>query len=468
MAGPITWRNIGATVTPGSVSSRSDASADPLAGMFDSLRRISDDYQGANNANFENTQSTLQNQLLDRLHQARTLEEVEALHQDQGLQQLRDQLVGDYRSAVRGSLDTREKQIIDQTTARQGFQDKQHNRGLQPQLQQELLGAYQGDRGALERLVQLGYRDDGELLATGFDAFTDSQEEQRASNKDRRDGARLSLEQNRDARAGELHGFKVDALEHEATQREAQDWAVGVIDGLADQVIQGDIADPTALRDARRQLRDTLADNPNVTGSQADSLLAQFDTQVVSNATVSPIMDAFTQQQVAQEEQALGLTNNPHYQGLKASDLSGQSGSVVTRDVFNNWMNDDKRIFNELDTEVREKIVQEGYQLVTGGAVGKVRDGSGNIEEVTVPFDGALLEMMAMSVEGYGGWNPFKWDRKSTLKENAEGFLEANPELVRAQQALNHMRGVERDLQEGARQQAHPLAGLLQYLRPPE
>lgn len=183
MAGPITWRNVRGTASASNAVDLFGESREAMNDSLGSLRDVLKGYQDTNRANFRTGQQNRAADYLDRVAQARSVEELNALRENPDVQGLRQGLTAEFRNQTRGALDTREGNIIDQTTARQKFGDAQHNRDLRDDVQALQVDAYNGDRSAQQRLLELGYRDNGETLKSLQSTFESGRSENRAQGR---------------------------------------------------------------------------------------------------------------------------------------------------------------------------------------------------------------------------------------------------------------------------------------------
>ena len=152
MASPITWQNVnGRSLAEAAVPL--DSASKMILGGFDRLSNTADGYG--------KLQQTIQNQeeeanvqsFMERLQRARTPEEVAALQASGELDTLRAALKPASLAKVRGAEDARIGSLMQQTTARNTFEDAVAKRTADPIFEQFRLAGLNGDEATQSKLL---------------------------------------------------------------------------------------------------------------------------------------------------------------------------------------------------------------------------------------------------------------------------------------------------------------------------
>ena len=152
MASPITWQNVnGRSLAEAAVPLESASKM--ILGGFDRLSNTADGYG--------KLQQTIQNQeeeanvqsFMERLQRARSPEEVAALQASGELDTLRAALKPTSLAKVRGAEDARIASLMQQTTAKNTFEDSLAKRAADPIFEQYRLAGLNGDEAAQAKLL---------------------------------------------------------------------------------------------------------------------------------------------------------------------------------------------------------------------------------------------------------------------------------------------------------------------------
>lgn len=214
---PITWRNIGATVSPGAGAQGARAAQSGVMAGVGALERALSQYQEDRQNSWDTLRENNTQDFLDQLSQYRSAEDFQAAQERGALQQLY-QGYGNAidRDTARTALDSRLGALQQRDTATQQFQDMQQkvaNRDLRAEYMDL---KYQGRNEEADRLWQENrdlFVDAAGLRSDGWSAETSYRGEQRSQAGERRAQANhaWNLEQRKRTR---------EIWESEAAQRD--------------------------------------------------------------------------------------------------------------------------------------------------------------------------------------------------------------------------------------------------------
>jgi len=367
MANPITWRNVGATVSGSGAASLMQGADDSVTRGFSALGNVLDERRKLSDENFNTRQTNLAADFQDRVQQAQSLDELNALREDPALAQLRSQLTGEYRNQVRGSLDNRETGLIDQIGNRQEFQDDQTMRDLRPQIADWQARALRGDQSAINEAAAAGVpRED--FLKSLYGYYTDGRDEQRATNRDRRDGARLAISQ-------DAHQMRrTDWEEGQAAEQRARD-----IRAALNRAAQASESGATIDRQALTE--ELLQRHPDMTQQELATVREGWDA--VSNGrydlTKEDQNTLETRRTVLANQ--YGMSTNPFYQ---ASQVGEQNSFDIAQDIVDKHERDGGYFTIEGNEDVSRKARNRIMEVLADGL---------DVDGRTIPVPPAAIDM---------------------------------------------------------------------------
>lgn len=369
MANPITWRNIGATVSgSGAVSLMQGADKSVTRG-FTALNDVLDDRRKLNDENFKTRQTNLAADFQDRIQQAQTLDEVNALREDPKLAELRSQLTGEFRNQVRGSLDKRETGLIDQISKRDTHFDEQTMRELRPQMRQWQARALQGDDSWISEAAQAGITDDDALKGL-YDLFTTGMTEGRAQEQNQRSWISTRLQQAQDARATQLHQRNIRSLDQQWAESERERDLDRLVTQLYSDSVNNDM-DITGTELRNEVVRTLISPDYGYTLDQATQAAAELSDARLGRLQLAGEDQAAIDYQVSVMAQEQGMPSNSVYQaGGFAQDPLAESNEMLDK-----FTDERGRWFGQGDPEERIEYGAELHKALGPGiVVGSGRD----------------------------------------------------------------------------------------------
>ena len=351
---PITWKNIGSTVSGDEASLMTGAQESMTAG-FGALNKVLEDRQKTKDDNWDQGKTNNTNAFMNKLTGAETPEELAEMQKRGEFQAMMNQYGAQIdQGAARTALDGRGQVLQDRLEGRQEYQDGQHNRGLRSDIQSLKADAYNGDESAIARLSALGVRDDGEALEDIFGAY-DS-------------GVSLDIREDGNAR-----GWSSDRRANAQESRSAADYR------RAEEQRQQDDAMNAALNEAALLGQDgTTLDRKNL----VSGLMEMFPTaspeefqrvrdgwntstagrNVLSEADENEITTAKTELVAGTQ-----METNPFYKSAKAMESSEDGGYAMAQRVIDRHSGEGKYFDMEGNQDVSEAARKKIMELVTTG-----------------------------------------------------------------------------------------------------
>lgn len=152
MAGPITWRTI-MGASPADAARPLEIARQSIGDAFGQFMNVIRDREGFIQKQADTAAEANVQGFLDRIQGARTPEEIAALQESGELDTLRAGLRPQDLAQVRGAEDARLTSLMQQTTARNAFDDQALARSRLPLINQAAMLAAQGDEAGLNKLL---------------------------------------------------------------------------------------------------------------------------------------------------------------------------------------------------------------------------------------------------------------------------------------------------------------------------
>lgn len=427
MAGPITWRNVGTTVNGGGSASLLGGAQRSLDSGFETLNKALERRQETQAKNFDTRQNNMSADYLDRIAQAGSVDELNALRDSEELARLRSGLVGSTRDQIRGAIDKQETNLMAQTGARQQFGDAQWMRNNQDKLAAIEAQAINGDlSGAVSAAEALGIPDAVNVIRGVRDSYNTSADQKIQGDQNARGW-------NQDARAGELHGTRMT------------DWQRGQDTIARNEAINRTLVDaaqnsPEGTTLDRQQLIAGLQQRfPDAPMSTWTDLRDNWDLATEGRYGLS----ASDSTAISQEETALasryGMNVNPFAQAAQASE---DGGFGLAQRVIDKHSQEGGYFDIEGNEDVSRKARNKIMEVVSQGI---------DVDGRKVPVPEAAIDL-ALSNSG-DAWTEFDHKFDEALKDILEGeqFKGAMTNYAQYQDELELMR-----LREGQRRSGRP------------
>ena len=153
MSSPITWQNVqGRSLAEAAAPMQ--AASQSILGGFDRMGKVFDQYQGMEQKKLDLADEANVQGFLDRLQRASTPEEVAALQASGELDALRAGLRPQDLAKVRGAEEARVGSLMQQTTARNTFNDTEAKRAADPVFEAFRLAGLNGDEATQAELLK--------------------------------------------------------------------------------------------------------------------------------------------------------------------------------------------------------------------------------------------------------------------------------------------------------------------------
>lgn len=314
MAGPITWRNVGSTVSSGGSAPLMQGAQDSIDSGFSALNKALERRQQTQAKNFGVRQNNQSADYLDRIAQAGNVDELNALRESEELAQLRQGLVGSTRDEIRGALDKQETNLMERTRSRDSFGDEQWMRNNQDKLAAIEAQVINGDlEGGVAAAEELGIPDAVNVIRGFRDSYNTSADQ-------RIQQGQFGLAQNRDARAGEIHDTRMNDWQ-EGEDAEDRTRALNV---ALNRAAAGSEAGSTADRQAfMAEMREQF---PDLAQSEVNTLREGWDARTSGQFTLSTEDRLRVDNEVAQYEREYDMANNPIAQTAQMDEQSVLTG----------------------------------------------------------------------------------------------------------------------------------------------
>lgn len=410
MAGPITWRNVGSTVR-GTGGDLLQGAQDSMTAGFGALEKALNKRNQGQKANFETGQKNLTADYMDQVQGAQSAEELQALRNNEGLQTIRDQLGGDYRTQVRGAIDNRESGIMEQTEARQEFGDGQNNRDLRGDAQRIRAAAYAGDETALAQAAELGMLDDGEFLdsvgGAQNQAFTQDMSEQRVNQGWSQD----DRAERTSARQAELHDFAMGQNQRTVDNQVEQEQVDGIMGKAYERATN--LGEGETATDIYRALNDSLV-QVGLSPQEVSEKVTSFDAAMTQRLTATSGADsALNTEQMARLDTKYDAGNNEFIPGPSQGDPATEANNVLQEfSVDGELLGSSNPDFREDLTIQAGNALRQGVVITSGG------------QKMTVPVTPAILRATLNGVSD----DAFDFDKD--IDEALRDYIEDSDGLI--------------------------------------
>ncbi|GEK52347.1 hypothetical protein [Vreelandella venusta] len=381
MATPITWRNIGSTVSSGGTAALMQGAQSSFDKGIGALDKVLQGVKATQDANWDQGKINNTSKVLDALYSQATPEQLAEAQATGQFQQMMAGMGAQVdRDAVRTSLDSRGGILQERAIANQGYED--HNtrvdqRGLEAELYQR---AHAGDIQGAQALAAQLQIDQAEHLGavTGLrrDFAADKRDDARLANDTRRvgfegqrvanDGARLNLQRREvEARIGEL-------------ERERQ------LDALTAEFYKGSNANPDVpVAVAQRGLSAAL-EQAGATVPEIQERLAQLDSSRTIYESPGAADQLLYERGLAELSNGFGMARNTFY----AASQNQEPGDVVANRI-QEWARNDQYLGQAGRVMAGDRnTAQDITNLINNGLEYQRPDGS----RVTVPVSESMVQ----------------------------------------------------------------------------